>query len=95
MATYIKLARGNEWMVEFYHHAGKRDAKVVFTKGDVVAVRWPDGTETAEIVELKKCRTTCYDMGHEYPVEYELAGFWACDRGLRYWVTFDQVEVAL
>lgn len=97
MAEWTKLKRGSSWDYAFFLGPGGNDARHArhFVEGSTVQVRWPDQSETVQVVQHKKFKIRTHDMGHEYDTEYSLAGFMADCRGVKVWLALDEVEVLL
>lgn len=103
MSGFVKLKRGNDWGLEYFAveplgPMGTADRKraMRFDSNQLLCVRWPDGHESRENVTMKRCRDTVRDMGHSYPVEYDLPGFnhVTCNHcHSTEWVPLDAVEV--
>jgi len=96
-AGWVRLERGNDWGKEFLMlpggNRGDKSDAIQFMEGERIEVRWPDGSVTTEVVVIQQFYTTVSDHGHEYPVQYEIAGVRVVDRGLSCWVPLDQVEI--
>lgn len=96
---FVKLKRGNNWMVEFFMleggSTGDQRNEIKFTEGQPVSVRYPDGSCETETVVLRQCSGSYSDHGHAHTVSYALAGIMVSARGLQFWVPLDRVEVEL
>jgi hypothetical protein len=107
--AWTTLKRGNDWGHEYLapepldergYASANRGLK--FENGQTVRVRFPDGTEASLPVRLRHTSTTVGDMGHTYPVEFDLPYIAVTTHGvvteltldapgLQVWVS-DQVE---
>lgn len=101
---WTKLGRGNDWGVEYIapadkvHDAGgfaSAQRGLKFKDGDRVHVRWPDGSILSTAIVHKAYDTTVGDMGHVYPVHYELPGIEVEHHGVKAWLPLDSVELLL
>ena len=101
--TYVKLARQNDWGHVYFARPGKglspsgtsdvRMCGLRFREGASVRVLWPDGSKTTERVVHRLHHDTIFDHGHDYNVEFSLAGFQYDVRGIMTWVPLDQVKI--
>jgi hypothetical protein len=97
---WTKLEIGNDWGYFYLAPAGtkKNDhgmcrAKraVKFTEGQMVLIRWPDGTQTKECVVHKTYHDTVSDHGHRYGVDSDVAGIMLAVNGAEAWAPLHEV----
>lgn len=69
---YVRLKLGSDWGTRFlaryplggaFRTSRGVDAHLRWKVGERVPVRWPDGTETVEVVSSRKMDTSYSDMG--------------------------------
>jgi hypothetical protein len=93
--TYTKLARGDSWAVIYFYDPTSPHARkaLKWTNGDPVQIRWPDGTESEEIILHRRFTGRYSDMGNQREAAYSLAGFEVDVHGILTWFALDSVEV--
>jgi len=102
MTELRKLERGDDWGHVYFAYEGEANSesgfgnasrRLAINAGDKLKIRWPNGaTQTRKIV-MRQFHTTVSDMGHSYPVSYELPGIEQNVRGVITWLPLDAVEV--
>lgn len=102
MSEWMRLKRGNDWGVEYYYRPDRpktpagtygKESGVAFKEGERLRVRWPDSSESTEVVSLRREHATVSDMGHSYPVSFELPGFKVSMNGVLKWFALDEVDL--
>lgn len=99
MTAWVKLEAHNDWGYGYLvlpgTHRGSADANkgIAFKSGDLVRVRWPDGTVEFQTVVMHTQRYTVGDMGHTYEVDYPWPRLLLDRKGVGWSVGLDEVEV--
>jgi hypothetical protein len=87
---YIKLRSVNDWG----HVTLRYDDKVVpFPIGNMVGIRWPDESETAESIVYRDEVRWVYDHGDSYPVKNQTPCILIHHRGIMRTVDVSEVLV--
>lgn len=101
---WIQLEKRNDWGSVYFSRPGKglspqgtadiRKYGLRFENGDPLWVRWPNGDETEERVEVKEHSQEIQDMGNRYVARFNVPGFSVDVHGVRRWVSLDEVKVS-
>lgn len=99
---FMKLARGNDWGHEYVTYApdrrhcrslGRQADALDLKDGQLVRVRFPDGSTATKAICTRSYSTTVGDMGHVYPVSYDLPGVEVHVHGIEVWLPLDELEL--
>jgi hypothetical protein len=97
---FVRLKRGNDWgadylAVEPLTEHGMADARrrIPLESGQIVVVKFPDGTSGQYPVVMCGYSTSVSDMGNNYPVHYDLPGIQIESHGLKTWICLDEVDI--
>jgi hypothetical protein len=103
--NFVRLEKHNDWGHDYLSLPGQglqgqwqtANAKLGlrFANGQVVRVRWPDGTLTQERVVLQEYEATVSDHGHSYSVRGTRPGVETTTHGVVHWTWLADVDVAV
>jgi hypothetical protein len=103
--TYVRLEQRNDWGHSYLAMPGKalegpwqtanQKLGIPFKDGQHVHVRWPDGSETEEVVTHRDFPFTISDHGHEYGSTDTRPGVETSARGFKHWTPLAELDVCV
>ncbi len=100
MAEWVRLKKGNDWHSEYWcleplNQYGSAEAKrgLALRNGEVVNIRWPDGTIEERPLIVGRKHVEYSDMGHTCWCDSQTAEFEVSHNGVTRRVGLEDVDV--